>query len=135
MPFDDPAWVQVAKHFLEEYHLRIRQGEFKDLTELVRFTLRLLKSSANNVNRSIVLTEKNEDERYTSVYGGKTDKKPKLDIFSGPSMMYSSMALLSAKINAHNAKENSIAPKAKRNRRWAWGILGLIVGLILGSLW
>ena len=132
MPFKDPRWVLLTKRFLEDYHLRLKQGGIKDATELVRFFLRLLKSSANGVNRSIVLVDKKDDESYALVHEGKTDRKPKLNIFSGPSMMNIAMVLLSAKVSAANVKENSIPPKAKRNRRWAWGILGLIVGILIG---
>jgi len=132
MPFQDPKWIPLTKHFLEDYHLRLRKGEIKDAGELIRFFLRLLKSSANGVSRSIVLVDMKEDESYAFVHDGKTNRKPKPNIFIGPSMMSISMALLSARITAANVKENSIPAKAKRNRRWAWGVLGFLIGLILG---
>ncbi len=134
MPFKDPAWLPIVKHLLEEYHLWLSQGEIKDTHELVRFFLRLIKSSANNIHRSIVLKEQDPAEKYEYVYDGKTSKRPKSKLHLNPDMMYSSMAVGVARINAQRTEEQRIPPKAKRNRRWAWGILGLMLGFILGSL-
>lgn len=134
MPFADPQWIPFAKHFLEEYHLRFRQGGMKNKTELVRFFLRLLQSSANNLSRSINLSEQKSEEKYRFVYDGESDHKPQTDIFRDSTMFECSAALLSARIRAANFKENMLSDKHKRNRRWGWAILGLIVGLIIGSL-
>lgn len=133
MPFQDPAWLPFAKHLLEEFHLRLSQGEIRDTQELVRFFMRLLKSSANNIHRSIVLTAQDPDEKYEYVYDGKTSKKPRSKLHLNPDMIYSSRAIFVAKINAQRTKEQQIPAKMRRNRRWAWGLLGLAIGLLIGS--
>lgn len=81
MGFLDPKWIPIAKFFIENYHLRLKQGEIKSKGELVRFFLKLLKSSANNFHRSIELIPIKETEKWEFIYHGRTDKKPRTDIF------------------------------------------------------
>jgi len=81
MGFLDPKWIPIAKDFIENYHLRLKQGEIKSKEELVRFFLKLIKSSANNIHFSIELVPIKENEKWEFTYHGRTDKKPKTDIF------------------------------------------------------
>jgi hypothetical protein len=81
MGFLDPKWIPIAKYFIDNYHLRIKQGEIKSKEELVRFFLKLLKSSANNIHSSIELIPIKENEKWEFIYHGRPDKKPRTDIF------------------------------------------------------
>jgi hypothetical protein len=78
--FDDPKWVPIAKHFLENYHNSLEQGLIHSRDEQVRFFLKLLKSSANNYYKSIDLIDRREDESYEFVYNGKPEQPPRLNI-------------------------------------------------------
>tara|TARA_R110001592_G_scaffold363293_2_gene683370 strand:+ start:3315 stop:3698 length:384 start_codon:yes stop_codon:yes gene_type:complete len=62
MGFEDPVWIPIAKSYLEEYHLKLTQGHIKGRTELVRFFLKLLKESAYNSRKSIILVDGKTDQ-------------------------------------------------------------------------
>lgn len=81
MGFDHPEWIRIAKYFLENYHLRLNQGLIESEEEHVRFFLKLLKSSANNVRLSIDLVDRKDGEEYDFIYNGKSDHTPKTNIF------------------------------------------------------
>lgn len=81
--FDDPRWVRLAKYFIETYHRGLSEGEIKSKDELVRFFLKLLKDSANNIGQSIEIVELKEGEEYESIYNGQAKATPKTDIFEG----------------------------------------------------
>lgn len=81
MGFEDPRWIPIAKYFLKNYHLRIRQGQINSKEEQVRFFLKLLQSSANNYYTSLDLVNLKEVEGYKLIWDGKTETPPKVDIF------------------------------------------------------
>jgi len=81
MGFDDARWIPIAKYFLKNYQLRIRQGQINNKEEQVRFFLKLLQSSANNVHASLDLVSLKKDEEFKLVWDGKTITPPKVDIF------------------------------------------------------
>jgi len=136
MPFSDPKWIPFAKHFLNEYHIRFEQGRIRDNEELVRFFLRLLKFSANNINRSIQLTDKKPGESYQTISDGETDHKPKASIFRDGTMMDCSVALFFAKRSSVNKRVPPSQPvkDEKPNRTFLWMFLSVVAGFILGYL-
>lgn len=81
MGFTNPHWLRIAKYFLENYENSIRQGLIESKDEKVRFFLKLLKSSANNIGKSIELTQRKQDEEYEFIYHGKPEKNPRVNIF------------------------------------------------------
>ena len=81
MGFSDPNWIRIAKCFVENYHLRISEGHIETSEELVRFFLKLLKSSANNIYKSIEIVDQKDKEEYEFIYNGKSKNKPKTNVF------------------------------------------------------
>ncbi|MFZ4798906.1 MAG: hypothetical protein ACOYMA_15505 [Bacteroidia bacterium] len=79
--FNDPRWVGISILFLNDYYLRISQGQITNKDEHVRFFLKLLKSSMNNYRVSAELVNKYDDKDYWPIFNGKTEKVPKLNIF------------------------------------------------------
>jgi hypothetical protein len=79
--FDDPRLVLIAKHFLNEYYLRLKQGKINNKDEHIRFFLKLLKSTANNYRLSIELINRKDNEDYEYVYDGKSKKEHRINIF------------------------------------------------------
>jgi hypothetical protein len=79
--FSNPLWVPIIKYFLNEYYLRLQQGKIKNKEEHVRFFLKLLKGSANNYGFSIELVNRKDGEEYKLISDGKTEKKPRVNIF------------------------------------------------------
>jgi hypothetical protein len=136
MPFSDPKWIPLAKHFLNEYHIRLDEEQIRNSEQLVRFFLRLLKSSANNIGLSVTLINQKADEVYKFVSDGKTDRKPKTNIFSDRSMHYAAVALLANnfKNKVPEQKESYSEALEKTKTSWKWPFLYLICGMVLGSL-
>lgn len=81
MGFDDPKWIRIAKHFIPQYLRTIRRGEIESNEEGIRYFLKLLKSSAKNTYSSLELVEIKEVEKWDIVANGKSEHKPKSDIF------------------------------------------------------
>lgn len=81
MGFEDAKWIPIAKYFLDNYHLRIRQGQINSKEEHVRFFLKLLQSSANNCNASLDLVNLKESEEFKLIWDGRTKTPPKVNIF------------------------------------------------------
>jgi hypothetical protein len=79
--FEDPRWVPIARYFLNEYYLRLKQGEINNKDEHVRFFLKLLKSAANNRRLSIELVNRKDNEEWKFVYDGKSKNNPRKNIF------------------------------------------------------
>jgi|GEM_PF-6832917 len=81
MGFEDPLWIPIAKYFINNYTLRISQGEIRTKEEHMRFFLKLLKNSANNFNRSLELAPRDKDEAREYIYHGRTTHVVKSSIF------------------------------------------------------
>jgi len=130
MGFEDPYWIPIAKHFIENYHLRISQGRIKDREELVRFFLKLLKSSANNVGKSLELVERKNGGGYEFIYEGKAKKAPATAIFNDAIFtgfnfpQQSAKQLLKSKGQKINIGINII-------RIGFWLAIGFLVGVIV----
>lgn len=81
MGFTDPNWIRVAKYFLENYHSTLAKHQFDSKEELVRFFLKQLKQSANNIYKEIVLINKDKNSGWENINYGKAKIKPKTNIF------------------------------------------------------
>jgi len=81
MGFTDPNWLRIAKDFLTNYHAMLASDKLESKEEQTRFFLKQLKNSANNVYKSIELVEIKKDEGWQAIFDGKTEKKPKTNIF------------------------------------------------------
>jgi hypothetical protein len=99
--------------------LRIRQGNIQTSEELVRFFLKLLKSSANNIRKSIEIVNLKENEKYTSIYHGRSDRESKKNIFE--STLYSNTG-------------QGIVKVEKKSKAYIIFSIGIIVGMIIGKL-
>lgn len=125
MGFTDPNWIRIAKHFIENYHLRISQGRIQTSEELVRFFLKLLKSSANNIRKSIELIDKEENEEYEFIYDGKTKKKPRINIFERK--LHSILSIPISESTQHYVVKSEKKSTSK-------GIILLSIGIVLGII-
>ena len=130
MGFDDPAWIPIAKYFLEQYHLRLIQGHIKGRAELVRFFLKSLKESAYYSSKSITLVDRKTDQGREWSKFGETKQKPRTDIFRRAPLHYASMAYLNLR-----PREEVLSRRHKRNTYIFFVVIGLIVGFFLGRLW
>jgi len=128
MGFDDPRWLRIAKYFIENYHLRLKQGEVRSEEELVRFFLRLLKSSASNVRTQLVL-ESSDGSDYEFVYHGRTAHVPQADVFSND-MPYDFLRIRTI----HQSHLDYQAEKVKEKTKYLLVAGGVIAGLIAGIM-
>ena len=126
MGFTDPNWIRVAKYFIKDYHLRISQGHIKTSEELVRFFLKLLKSSANNIRKSIELIDEKDDEEYGFIYEGKTKNRPKTNIFK--TTLYHNVSIPESKEHFMKTTKSSYL------RMFILVSIGIVMGLIVGKL-
>lgn len=123
MGFKDPKWIAIAKDFIGKYHSSINEGYISNNEELVRFFLKLLKSSANNYHKSISLVERNEDEEWEYIYNGERAHKPKTNILkttSFPGLKFN----ITPKPKKTTQKRNILVPI----------LISLALGIILGAL-
>lgn len=123
--FKDPNWLKIAKYFLENYHLRITQGEIHSKEELVRFFLKLLKSSASDINKSIELIDNNGVSDCDYIYNGKTNKTIQAHIMDNYSISSISFPKQVAITKKSNVKVISLLNKL------VFIGFGIIIGLII----
>ena len=130
MGFKDPYWIPIAKHFIENYHLRISQGHINNSEELVRFFLKLLKYSANNIGKSVELVQRKNGGGKEFIYEGKAKKAPSKTIFNDatfPSLNFpqqSAKQLIKNKSPKLNIRSNIICIGF-------WLTIGYLFGIIL----
>jgi hypothetical protein len=129
MGFSDPQWIPIANHFIENYHLRISQGHIHNNEELVRFFLKLLKTSANNIIKSIEIVEKKQGEEYEFIYKGKATKAPKTNIFNE-----SLISNLNFPQQPDKQESNAKNPKSKFINIVLYIIIGIAFGLLAGKI-
>lgn len=127
MGFDDPKWIPIAKYFIKNYHDSISQGYIHNSEELLRFFLKLLQSSANNVRKSIVIVDRKEGEEYEYVFEGKAKKTPKSDIFKDFVIPELKFPYVLPNLNKGKNRLSS-------SNIIVWLSLGVIIGVGLGKL-
>lgn len=81
MGFTDPSGIRIARYFLQNYHSTLANHKFDSKEEVVRFFLKLLKQSASNIYKSIELVDNKTNENWANINYGKTNVKPKSNIF------------------------------------------------------
>ncbi|WP_242084216.1 hypothetical protein [Aestuariivivens sediminis] len=81
MGFTDPDWIRIAKYFIENYHATLATHQFNSKDEVVRFFLKMLKYSANNIYKEIVLVNNDKNNHWENINYGKPKTKPKSNIF------------------------------------------------------
>jgi hypothetical protein len=136
--FDDPRWVRIAKYFLNNYYLRLKQGEIDSKDEHIRFFLKLLKSSTNNFRLSVELVNRKNDEDWEFVYNGRPKKKSRVNIFDNAyDLEHLPKKVILDTVNdellsAYKQSQQTITELKKdiKKNRWIAGLLVLLI--ILG---
>lgn len=129
MGFTDPKWIPIAMYFIENYHLRISQGHIHNSEELVRFFLKLLKSSANNIRKSIEIDDRKQNEEYEFIYEGKAKQKPRTNIFKDtffPNINFENQQSKQGYQTNHQ--------KPKSSKIVLYMVVGIFIGLVVGIL-
>lgn len=126
--FNDPCWLRIARYFLENYHLRIAQGEIRSKEELVRFFLKLLKNSASNFHKSIELKNKTNNE-YDFIYNGRSLRTPKAKI-----MDEYSISNITIPTQNTTAKQTPEIKKHNYLNKLLYIIFGIVVGILITRL-
>lgn len=109
MGFTDPRWIPIAKYFLDNYHLRLRQGHIQNKDEIVRFFLKLLKSATTNCGASIELVNSNKDEEWSFIYNGKAEYTPRVNIFDSEDFLTGFFNLK----HSISTEKNKVSKKSK----------------------
>lgn len=119
----------VAKYFIKNYHLRISQGHIHNSEELVRFFLKLIKTSANNINKSLEIVERKNGEEYEFISEGKANTAPKTNIFN-------EVTFPNLNFPKHSAEQKIKTKSQKLNLRniIIYISIGLVVGLVVGLI-
>jgi hypothetical protein len=139
--FDDPRWVGIAKYFLNNYYLRLKQGEINNKDEHMRFFLKLLKSAANNYRLSIELINRKNGEEYDFIYNGKSKKHPRINIFDSSSGLKEVPETITFGtvnndlLNGYRQSQQTMAEFKKmdiKKNRWIAGLILLVI--ILGII-